>query len=387
MDQLRRFRFGFNWRTTRDFFRIFSLTILWVAAVVHPSLALENLVCGFNNVSLFFVSDRDAGTQTAHRILNPGGSQDWLVEEIIWQGAYNSSAYAANGGDTLTFRIRLFDFTSQPAPNEPIGIDPAHEFVVLATGQPTGSFLTGGHPIFEYTASIPPLLIPSGQNYWLSIVEDVAPNAPWVWMRDGAAPPPGVTCLQSLNRSSPSFSQRAVDGTLWPPCNCGTPSVTYILRGMLVLDEDGDGVPDNEDICPGFDDTVDSDFDSIPDGCDACPLDADNDADGDGICGDIDVCPGGDDTQNADGDTLPDFCDACPVDPENDADGDGICESDDNCPTKDNPDQTDTDGDTEGNACDSDDDDDGVPDDGDNCPLDANLDQGRHGRGWHRKCV
>ena len=40
-----------------------------------------------------------------------------------------------------------------------------------------------------------------------------------------------------------------------------------------------------------------------------------------------------------------------------------------------NPDQTDTDGDGAGNACDSDDDNDGVPDAADNCPLVLNPDQ------------
>jgi len=51
-------------------------------------------------------------------------------------------------------------------------------------------------------------------------------------------------------------------------------------------DSDGDGVPDGEDICPGFDDTLDTDGDGVPDGCDNCP-DAANpdqaDADGDGV--------------------------------------------------------------------------------------------------------
>ena len=35
-------------------------------------------------------------------------------------------------------------------------------------------------------------------------------------------------------------------------------------------DADGDGVCDANDICPGFDDTIDSDNDGIPDGCDNC---------------------------------------------------------------------------------------------------------------------
>ncbi len=36
-------------------------------------------------------------------------------------------------------------------------------------------------------------------------------------------------------------------------------------------DTDGDGVPDSEDICPGFDDNIDTDGDGVPDGCDENP--------------------------------------------------------------------------------------------------------------------
>jgi hypothetical protein len=100
-----------------------------------------------------------------------------------------------------------------------------------------------------------------------------------------------------------------------------------------------------------------------------------NDSDGDGICDEDDICPGGNDNDNIDGDEFPDFCDACPIDPENDSDGDGICELDDNCPLIANEDQFDTDEDGEGNACDADDDNDGVSDGDDNCQYDVNVDQ------------
>jgi hypothetical protein len=40
-----------------------------------------------------------------------------------------------------------------------------------------------------------------------------------------------------------------------------------------LIDSDGDGVADSEDLCPGFDDTVDVDQDGIPDVCDVCPAD------------------------------------------------------------------------------------------------------------------
>ena len=58
-----------------------------------------------------------------------------------------------------------------------------------------------------------------------------------------------------------------------------------------------------------------------------------------------------------------------------DSDGDGIPDLADNCPTVANPDQTDTDGDKVGNACDPDIDGDGVLNGQDNCPTIANSTQ------------
>jgi len=57
-----------------------------------------------------------------------------------------------------------------------------------------------------------------------------------------------------------------------------------------------------------------------------------------------------------------------------DSDGDGVANPDDNCPDVPNPDQTDTDGDGQGDACDDDDDNDGVPDGDDDCPTDSDCD-------------
>ena len=40
--------------------------------------------------------------------------------------------------------------------------------------------------------------------------------------------------------------------------------------GGTQSDLDQDGVPDDCDRCPRFDDKIDTDFDTIPDGCDNC---------------------------------------------------------------------------------------------------------------------
>jgi len=130
----------------------------------------------------------------------------------------------------------------------------------------------------------------------------------------------------------------------------------------LVLDEDGDGVPDDADVCLGYDDTLDGDLDGIPDGCDDCPFDPENDSDADGLCESDDNCP---DDANAnqsdvDADGIGDAC-------EPDNDGDGVIDDADNCPLDSNPSQGDYDGDGVGDMCDADLDGDGVTDGDDVC--------------------
>lgn len=94
------------------------------------------------------------------------------------------------------------------------------------------------------------------------------------------------------------------------------------------------------------------------------------DLDQDGIADDQDNCMSvaNPDQSDSDGDGIGDAC-------EPDNDDDGIIDDLDNCPYTYNPDQADTDGDGIGDACDIDLDEDGVIDDDDNCPADYNPGQ------------
>ena len=108
------------------------------------------------------------------------------------------------------------------------------------------------------------------------------------------------------------------------------------------------------------------------------------DADQDGICDDVDNCPGiaNPDQTDTDADGLGDACDT-------DDDNDGVLDTEDNCPLIANPDQADSDGDGTGDACDDclDADQDGICDDVDNCPGSANPDQAdRDGDGTGDAC-
>ncbi len=76
---------------------------------------------------------------------------------------------------------------------------------------------------------------------------------------------------------------------------------------VVILDTDGDGVPDDQDQCPGSNDNLDTDGDGVPDGCD--------------------VCPGFDDNVDTDGNGTPDGCDTVAV--PGDLDHDGNIDMDD----------------------------------------------------------
>ena len=174
-------------------------------------------------------------------------------------------------------------------------------------------------------------------------------------------------------------------------------------------DEDGDGVSDAEDACPGYDDFDDFDDDGVPSGCDddddgdgtldgddlcantplgaivdwGCPTDEDED----GVYDGLDNCPdsvsevdeNGCDL-DSDNDGIPDWEDWCPNTPQGeatnsagcsssqiDSDGDGVFDNLDLCPNSVGYEGVDSDG------CDLDSDNDGIPDYDDAC---ANTPQG-----------
>lgn len=165
--------------------------------------------------------------------------------------------------------------------------------------------------------------------------------------------------------------------------------------GWLCEDGDHDGMCNDEDVCPGFDDRLDADADGIPDDCDDCPVDDLPDADADGVCNGADQCPGFDDRIDPDGDGVPSACDDCPNAAEpSDDDGDDVCDNLDVCAGHDDNEDGDDDGLADGcdpcpnlaepsdldgdDVCDDvddcidpiDSDGDGVPDSCDSCPND-----------------
>jgi Thrombospondin type 3 repeat. len=141
------------------------------------------------------------------------------------------------------------------------------------------------------------------------------------------------------------------------PNNCGScgtvcPADRTCSNSQCVsADNDGDGVPINQDNCPYLPnaDQYDQDGDGVGDDCDDCEHaydPAQKDTDGDIVGDACDLCP----TQKYVGESLWEEDGDAPG--HIDADEDGVGDRCDNCPSLKNPDQKNSDGDIIGNACD-----------------------------------
>ncbi len=144
----------------------------------------------------------------------------------------------------------------------------------------------------------------------------------------------------------PNFDDN-LNGTACDDGNACTINDTYVDCECVgtFQDTDGDGVCDEDDMCPGFDDNLNG---TACDDGNACTINDTyvdcecvgtfQDTDGDGVCDEDDMCPGGPEPGTAcdDGDpcTIDDIIltDCSCAGTYQDSDGDGVCDNDDVCP-------------------------------------------------------
>lgn len=173
----------------------------------------------------------------------------------------------------------------------------------------------------------------------------------------------GIGVLMLLGKNDVKIGDKDGDGVPDNEDLCPDKAGVFALRGCP--DKDADGVADKDDKCPDVPGTIekmgcpeskDTDGDGIIDDQDDCPDEAGPsltkgcpDSDKDGIADKYDKCPdiagtkekdGCPATKDSDGDGVDDSTDKCPTFPGSastggcpDSDGDGIPDNEDDCPT------------------------------------------------------
>ncbi len=270
------------------------------------------------------------------------GLGDNMFLEDFEDGLFNAPGVTASGGSVIGFDVAGFAFGS-------VDGDDGH------IGDNCGISATAGRAFYD-----------SGSTGITFTFDAQAlgglPTQAGVVYTDGHGPitfeafdASGTSLGTVSGAGSPSFNCATAGDSfygasyacgIWKIKIIGSPSggisVDHLQYGPLATDigdGDGDGVPDDQDLCPGFDDNADGDGDGTADGCDGCPADAhktepgvcgcglpDMDSDGDGTFDCHDGCPDDADKTSpgicgcgtadtdSDGDALADCVDPCPAD-------------------------------------------------------------------------
>ncbi len=244
-----------------------------------------------------------------------GGAPLFEITNTTVGGRISIESYGDDEGITSPLRVTnsVVRFLEEP------GSGFTHYRYSLARNAPTTN--ADGSPTFSSNVN-PVFVNPDDGDYRL------ASNTPGVDAADyDAYLAAGGGALDGTG------NQRTVDDAATTDTGVGT--MTYLDMGGAEWfpDDDNDGVPDQNDLCPDFNDRQDTDGDGIPDRCDACTPSA-ADADGDGVCDLLDVCADADDNADGDADGVPDGCDICLAgDDSIDTDSDGTPDACDACPT------------------------------------------------------
>lgn len=240
----------------------------------------------------------------------PGVKPNGLPENPIAATADAAAPQAMSAGTLVTLgELALEPTDSQPCSGPKVFV-PGGEFTVRGAG-------------FAALAEVSVELVAAGSDVVHalgSLSSDGTGVVEGIFTVPSSLSVPGLVLLQVSGED-------ALDGMRLLLAHAG-------VLASLEADDDGDGVAQQCDACPGVGNAtqLDSDGDGVGDACDPCPMDSTNDVDHDGRC---------------------DGQDPCPLDAFDDLDADGVCGDEDNCPLLANPGQEDRDGDGRGDPCDA----------------------------------